>query len=484
MQKRLLTYPQRLFLWLLSYSLLLVGCVVVFQYHREKEFKAVELDCRLQLINTYILTELEDGVRMEDINLAEFRSYPDLRVSLLTPDGKVLYDNTFDPLQTDSHLDRAEILSALKTGSGYTTRRHSRTTGETYFYSATYDGEGPIVRTAVPYSLTLIEVLRADFSFIWVMAGVTLIMCILGFFATRRVGLHISRLSRFALSVENGERISDTEPFPHDELGDISNQIVRLYARLQQANADRDREHQAAMHEQQEKERIKKQLTNNINHELKTPVAAIQVCLETLLAHNDMDAAKRTEFLNRCMANAERLRSLLTDVSLLTRMDDGGSAISKEKVDLTTIISDVVADSAPQIEAAGITLNVTTEGAMPIYGNRGLLESIFNNLISNSVAYSGCSEITIESHISTDSKAAYIIFADNGCGVADEHLPHLFERFYRVDKGRSRAIGGTGLGLSIVRNAVLSHGGSITLSRRAGGGLMFAISIPIISGVS
>lgn len=103
------------------------------------------------------------------------------------------------------------------------------------------------------------------------MGFISIVMCILGYFATRRVGLHIMRLNKFAENVENGTKISDTEPFPNDELGAISNHIVRLYAKLQQAYSDRDAEHRAALHEQFEKERIKKQLTNNINHELKTP---------------------------------------------------------------------------------------------------------------------------------------------------------------------------------------------------------------------
>lgn len=111
--------------------------------------------------------------------------------------------------------------------------------------------------------------------------------------------------------MERGTIISDTEPFPNDELGVISHQIVRLYVRLQQAIIDRDREHKAALYEQQEKERIKKRLTNNINHELKTPVASIRVCLETLMAHRQLDEEKRDLFLQRCLSNTERLQRFL-----------------------------------------------------------------------------------------------------------------------------------------------------------------------------
>ena len=145
------------------------------------------------------------------------------------------------------------------------------------------------MRTAVPYSISLSALLKPDISFLWIMSIVTLAMCMLGYFATRRVGQHVTRLKKFADDVEKGTKISDTEPFPNDELGSISNNIVRLYARLQQANTEREREHKTALYEQREKERIKKQLTNNINHELKTPVASIKICVETLLAHPEMD---------------------------------------------------------------------------------------------------------------------------------------------------------------------------------------------------
>ncbi len=307
------------------------------------------------------------------------------------------------------------------------------------------------------------------------MGIITMVMCVLGYFATRRVGLHIIRLNRFAENVENGAQISDTEPFPHDELGEISNHIVRLYARLQQAVADRDSEHRAALHEQLEKERIKKQLTNNINHELKTPVASIRVSVETMLAHRNMSDEKQILFLQRCLTNTERLQRLLTDVSLLTRMDDGSASILKEQVNLTDIINDVVEDRQIIAATKGIRIENFVSHNVIMAGNASLLEAVFNNLIDNAIVYSGGTRIKIEL-ISIDNDKVVIALSDNGCGVPPEHLPRLFERFYRIDKGRSRAAGGTGLGLSIVKNAVILHGGEISAETQCSGGLLFKIT--------
>lgn len=468
-----ISFPQRLFLWLLVYSGLLVGCFIVFQYHREKEFKAEELNSRLQLINTYILNELAEGNEISEIAYDEMQPFADIRVSVISDKGTVVYDNTLDRLPETNHLDRTEIQQALKKGAGYTVRRHSQSTGNNYFYSAK-KGDGYIVRTAVPYSISLSSLLQADYGFLWIMGLTALVFCILGFFATRRVGQHVSRLNKFAQSVENGEIISDTEPFPHDELGEISNNIVRLYAKLQKANAERDREHRAALHEHVEKERIKKQLTNNINHELKTPVASIRLCVETLLAHSNISREKSEQFLQRCLANTDRLQRLLGDVALITRMDEGRESVEKKPVDLAEIVRGVVDDRQVLAGAKGIKIENSLVGPLPMQGNRFLLESVFNNLIDNAIAYSGGTEIRIEP-VSVGADRIVLTLADNGMGVASEHLPRLFERFYRIDVGRSRASGGTGLGLAIVKNAVMMHGGSIEVANQAAGGLLFKI---------
>lgn len=472
----ILTYSTRLFLWLIGYSLLFVGCFIVFQYHRENQFKAEKLNAQLQLVNLHILDDIAKGEPIAKMSVPQAHPFDELRVSLIDHTGRVVYDNSLDTLPNSNHLLREEISKANAYGSGYTVRRHSESNGNTYFYSATMGKDGYIVRTAVPYNVSLRELLKADYGFIWMIGGIAFAMCMLGFFATRRLGAHILRLNRFAEKAERGERIYDTAPFPKDELGSISNHIVRLYANLQNAIADRDKEHKAALHEQKEKERIKKQLTNNINHELKTPITSIQVCIETLMSHKEMSDKKRGEFLSRCYDNTVRLKRLLNDVSIITRMEEAPQSISKERLDLSGIISEVIDEYDQIASQKGITIENDITRPIALDGNRGLLMSVFRNLIDNAIAYSGCDIIKLEI-VSIDKDKTIISVADNGIGVEEVHLSRIFERFYRIDKGRSRNAGGTGLGLSIVKNIILLHGGSITAKNRFGGGLKFLITI-------
>ena len=470
-----LSYHRRLFLLLLAFSWALVACFIVFQYGREKQFKAERLDTRLQLFNLRMLDALADGATPEEFIAARDEPFGDLRVTVIDAAGRVTFDNSAGSLPETNHLDRPEVAEALARGTGFTIRRHSESTDLYYFYSAMSDG-GVVVRSAVPYSITLREVLAADREFLWFMLGVTLLMSVAGYFATRRLGQNITRLNEFAERAERGERIDDLPAFPHDELGEISSHIIRLYARLQKTTADRDREHALALHEEQEKIRIKKQLTNNINHELKTPVAAIQGYLETLLANPSLDAQRRTDFLEKSAAQTERLRRLLADISTITRMDEASQLIQKERVVLNDLIAEVTADMELKPADQRLRVNIDFPQQVEIVGSPSLLTSIFRNLADNAAAYSGGRDIFIRL-LSDTPEECTVSFADNGIGIGEEHLPHIFERFYRIDKGRSRRAGGTGLGLAIVRNAILFHGGRIEVANRPEGGLVFRFSI-------
>ena len=473
-----LSYHRRLFVGLVIYSWLLLACFAVFQYQRERQFKADELNASLQVVNENIINDLKSGDTVPNLSLIIPSRFENLRISVIDDDGKIVYDNTLDSLPGTNHLEREEIKAAKLNGEGYILRRHSESTGNTYFYSAKCV-DGYIVRSAVPYSESLDQLLAADYAFLWGMLCVTVVMCVIGFFVTRRVGRHVERLKNFAEKAERGERIFDTEPFPHDELGDISNHIVRLYARLQQALSDLAREHRLALHEEQEKIRIKRRLTNNINHELKTPVAMMQVCLETLTRHKNLSEEKKNEFIARCLTANERLQRLLTDVSAITRMEDGGENIEKSSVVISEIIAGVCGEYDGIAQEKGMEISNRVTFDKPILGNEGFLSSVFRNLIDNALAYSGGTKIDLWQSISPDGASVKIFVADNGNGVEPEHLSRLFERFYRVDKGRSRQAGGTGLGLAIVKNTVLWHGWAISVENRSTGGLLFTITIKL-----
>ena len=470
-----LSYHRRLFLVLLAFSWLMTCLVDAFQYVREREYKSDFISAQLQLYNRYLLDTVEQGEDYQRYIATHSRPFEDLRVSVITLSGTVVYDNELDSDSLDNHRGRPEVAEALKKGAGYHIGRRTASDGHPYFYSATR-GDRVVVRTAIPYSASLRELLRADWAFLWGMIVLSSVMSVVAYFVTRRLGKTIDRLNLFAKRAKRGEAFDEDEPFPNDELGAISNSIIQLYGQWQQTILDRDRAHEAAMREEQEKIRIKRQLTNNINHELKTPVASMQVCLETLLSGISLTEEKRQELIERCYANAERLRRLLGDVSLITRMEDGSALIAKQPVCLNDIINEVAAEVAIMPADERMEVHIEVKERVEVEGNLMLISSIFQNLTENALDYSGGKNIYI-TLLENNAEVCRLRFEDDGRGVAPAELPRLFERFYRVDKGRSRRMGGTGLGLAIVKHAVIFHGGEISVRKREEGGLCFEFSL-------
>lgn len=212
---------------------------------------------------------------------------------------------------------------------------------------------------------------------------------------------------------------------------------------------------------QEEQARMKQQITQNIAHELKTPVSSIQGYLETILNNPDLPPEMLRKFIERSFAQSNRLTNLLQDISTLTRMTEAGQMIDVSEVDIAPMIHNIATELALKLEEKQMTVDVNVPKKMIIQGNSSLLYSIFRNLMDNAIAYAGNgSHVNIVCY-SEDEESYYFSFSDNGVGVAPQHLGRIFERFYRVDKGRSRKLGGTGLGLAIVKNAVLFHGGNI-----------------------
>ena len=583
---RILPFSQRLFLSVIFLFLGYAVCFMLFQYKREKAYKIELLNTQLQNYNNQLCDFLADH---HGVNSDSMQSYvtthmmPNLRVTLIEPSGKVVYDNTNANWKSfANHSSRKEVQDALMYGSGYSISRQSESIqGEEYFYSARYyPPYRIIIRSALPYNLSLAEHLQADSGYLWFALIICLVLIFIFYRFTRKLGKSITKLQQFAMKADRNEPIDMDilQTFPKNELGEISQHIIKIYKRLHRAKealyiereklishlqtsheglgvftkerqeilvnnlftqyinniSDRNlrstneifdipelqpiieflnrnegyfskEEKRYAMHlnknarsftveciifqdmsfeisinditQEEEQARLKRQLTQNIAHELKTPVSSIQGYLETIISNPNIPQENVRVFLERSYAQSNRLTFLLRDISVLTRMDEAPELVEKEKVNLSKIVENILNEVALGLEEKHITVLNKLPSEVILTGSSSLLYSIFRNLTDNAIAYAGNDiQITINC-FREDEKFYYFSFSDTGVGVPEEHLNRLFERFYRVDKGRSRKLGGTGLGLAIVKNAVLFHGGTIFAKNMPKGGLEFVFTL-------
>lgn len=460
---------KRLFWGVLSLFIIFAVLFIVFQQSREKEFKIEMLNLKLQDYNTRMSESLQYIGKHDEKTLDEYvrrHHFPELRVTVTDRTGRVIYDNRRkDYANIPNHRDRHEIHNAMTRGTGYDISRESHTVDGDFFYSATWFPEhGFVIRSALPYNNELTQSLQADQHYLWFTMIVVTVLIIVLYRFIHRLGAVITKLRIFARRADHNESL-DTEDlveFPDNELGEISEHIIKLYKQLQKTK--------------EEQNVLKRQLTQNIAHELKTPVASIQGYLETILQNPNISDDTRQQFLNRCYAQTQRLTSLLADISTLNRMDDGADMMEREEIDVAQTVAQIIRETALDIKRREMTVVNKLPATVPLTGCPSMIYSIFRNLTDNAIAYAGeGTTVTIDAQ---EEKEQWLFtFSDNGTGVGEEHLARLFERFYRVDKGRSRKMGGTGLGLAIVKNAILMHGGTITATNNTSGGLCFKFSL-------
>ena len=228
----------------------------------------------------------------------------------------------------------------------------------------------------------------------------------------------------------------------------------------------------------QEKTRLLKQeMTGNIAHELRTPVTSIRGYLETVLEQS-LDEEKKEYFITQAFEQTIVLSELIQDMTLITKMEEAPQSFKMEDIDIIQVLEKLKKDLSPYLEEKNIDLQWTLPNSLVVKGNQNLLYSIFRNLTDNAIRYAGKGIKVYISKYNEDKEFYYFSFHDTGTGIADEkHLTRLFERFYRVNEGRTRETGGSGLGLSIVKNAIAFHKGTITAKNRKEGGLEFLFQL-------
>lgn len=287
----------------------------------------------------------------------------------------------------------------------------------------------------------------------------------------------LSLLEEFVYMAEKGTPLRDDfGPFPQGRLGDLLNRLVDSFKRSEDTKESISIEREKVVKASQDNIAQKKQLTQNISHELKTPVSCISGYLETIINNPNIPKEQQMLFVRKSYDQTRRLSELLSDLSVITRMDEGSEMIERENISLSEIVQGVVSDLRARVSGTNYKIVDNLPEGLEMCGNHSLVQSIFYNLIENAMLYSKGTKVEISLVGERDGKYE-IEVVDDGVGMEEKHLSRIFERFYRVDKGRSREIGGTGLGLSIVKNAVVLHGGVITASQVQPTGLRFLFTL-------
>jgi two-component system OmpR family sensor kinase/two-component system phosphate regulon sensor histidine kinase PhoR len=580
------SFRGEIFFYFIIVFVLFTVAILTFQYQREKKYRTAQLENTLdnitEITHRFILqnklVEKQELNRIHEIKT--LISQPNIRITVIELNGRVLFDSSADFTQMENHLQRPEVQKALQHQKGANIRISDTTQEEYYYYAKKYPGY--FVRTAVVYNVQIQNFLKAERAFILFIVSVFAVIGFILYMITGKLADAITKLKDFSIKAGKNELVEPDTSFPENELGIIGGQIIRIYHKLKKAKDELSNEreklfnHLNALNEgiaffspqkeimlsnrhfiqhinfisrktihspenifeltdfkrldkflkeyienkviirpnelpqleylikrgekyykiqsivfvdlsfevminditKLEKRRLlKQQLTSNIAHELKTPLASIKGYIETILGNQDITKEKQEYFLRKAHSQADRLTDLINDVSLLNNIEDAGELFPFKPVDIKKVIDEVYENFANRMAEKHILFHADVKKGTVIKGNESLLFSIFQNFVENSINYAG-TEITISIKVyHEDEKYYYISYSDNGEGIPSKHLSRIFERFYRVDHGRTRETGGTGLGLAIVKNAVQLHKGEISVRNQSTGGIEFLFSL-------
>ncbi len=374
----------------------------------------------------YLISDISDG---EDMTWSYFNSLNDeLRITVIETDGTVKYDNCADATQMENHSQRKEIKEALASGEGEAIR-NSDTLSENLFYCAVANENDYIIRAS------------KQASNIW---GILIRMLPLIFFIVILLLIICAALARFITN----RMISPIEKVA-EHMDDLDS--VEVYEELKPFVATIRKQHEDIM----KSATMRQEFTANVSHELKTPLTSISGYAE-LMENNLVDADNIVNFAKAIHQNADRLLTLINDIIRLSELDAIQSSPEFEELDVYAIAQNCVQMLQVNANNHGVTISISGSSQL-IKANKQMIEELVYNLCDNAIRYNKKNG-KVEVAVARTKEGVVLSVQDNGIGIPKEHQERIFERFYRVDKSRSKETGGTGLGLAIVKHIAQVHG--------------------------
>lgn len=415
--------------------------------------------------------------RLKDL-LLSFSDSSGTRITLISDSGVVLFESSV-PEQSwrdmENHLGRPEVEEAISHGIGVNFR-HSPTLDLDMVYVARIISDPPIViRPSNPLRFVRVGFTATEVNrLIWrirlmVLAGGVIAFVVI-IFVSRLVAARISRpiveIAGIVAEIKAGDLGRELPVRSQDEIGRLAELINEMTSKVRQD-----------IEQLQKLERFRSEFLGNVSHELRTPIFSLKGFLETLLEGAINDPKVNRTFTEKAYHHASRLDTLLTDLIEISRIESGEMKMSFRYFDTVAFLETVREDFSDEARKKDQKLVLQAQfPEMLAFGDKERLHEALGNIVNNAIKYSPKGATIILGSIEKE-RTVHISVTDNGPGIPEEHLSRIFERFYRVDKNRSREVGGTGLGLAIAKHIVEAHGSRITVASEVGKGSTFTFAL-------
>lgn len=412
-----------------------------------------------------------------DERIKELARLADLRITLIAEDGVVLVDSDVPRQElpaVENHLHRLEVQQALQRGLG-TATRHSATVGKDFLYMAKTvipvgEGSSLLQRALfIRLSVHLEEIQQTVAQIrtnIFVAGGVVLLIVLgVSVLVSRRISKPMVAIARGVEEIRTGNLDHHIDVQAKDEIGRVARAVNEMVDKLK-----------ADIVQLKKLERVRSEFLGNVSHELRTPIFSLQGYLETLIEGAVDDPSVNRQFLEKAYAHASRLNTLLGDLITISQIESGEMKMSFRYFRLLEFLGGIVNDYQATASHSSISLVLTPGHDVEVLGDKERLRVVFDNLLENAIKYNRSGGTVTVSYMHEDGTVRVRV-ADTGVGIPPEHIPRILERFYRVDRNRSREVGGTGLGLAIVKHILEAHGTIVAVESEVGVGSTFSFTL-------